>query len=257
MENYYYVATALPPLQFGVTPEMTFADFCHLLEDNLDKEDYLKTVVLRRYYDIENIRAFWKKQPLDPRGNYNEVDLESAILSHEGLPEYVYDFLDKYDSKERRLEYFPELIVSYFQNEIKKAKGFLKRYLEFEREWRLVFTAFRAKQLGRDINVELQFEDPYDDFVAQILAQKDAKSFVPPNGYQELAAIFEEHANDPLALHKALGAYRFYHIEDMLGIDMFTIDRILGYMAELITLEKWFELDKKKGIERVDHAVGA
>ncbi|MBI4142664.1 thioredoxin domain-containing protein, partial [Candidatus Uhrbacteria bacterium] len=37
-----------------------------------------------------------------------------------------------------------------------------------------VLTALRAKQSGRDLAVELQFEDPKDPFVLQILSQKDS-----------------------------------------------------------------------------------
>lgn len=252
MKNYYFVATALPPLQFGVTPEMNFEEFTWLLKMNLTPEDYKSTQVIRRYYDIQNIRSFWKGEELDPRGNLNEVDLEEALLSREGLPEYVYDFIDRYDSNESRLQNFPALVAAYFQEESKEAEGLLREYLEFERGWRLVLVGFRAKQLGKDLATELQFEDPQDDLVVQILAQKDAKTFVPPDGYQDLQPIFEAHVNDPLGLHMALCEYRYKKLESFAGIDLFSLDRILGYMARLILIEKWIELDKKKGLDIAD-----
>lgn len=255
MTNYYFVATALPPLQLGVPPEISFQEFEYLLEDNLTADDYAKTQVIRCYYDIQNIRAFWKKEELDPRGNLNELTLEEALLTREGLPDYVYDFLDAYDSLEDRLHYFPRLVANFFQQESEHAEGFLQEYLNFEREWRLVLTGFRAKQLGRDLAAELQFEDPQDDFVAQILAQKDAKVFLPPDGYEDLQPLFEEHGTSPLELYQAMCEYRFYKIESFLGTDLFSIDVILGYMAQLITVEKWMELDKKKGLDIMNQVV--
>lgn len=255
MNNYYFVATALPPLQLGVPPDISFPDFITLLHDNLTPEDFEKTKVIRRYYDIQNIRAFWLEKSLDPRGNLNKVDLEEALLSGEGLPGYVYEFINAYDTLEKKLEYFPALLAAYYSNEISKASGFLKKFLEFEREWRLIFTAFRSKLLSRDLNTELQFENPENDFVAQILAQKDAKAFITPEGYNELQPLFEEHASDPLRLYKAISEYRFYKIEEMLNVDLFSIDRILGYMVQLIIVEKWLELDKKKGMEIIDKTV--
>ncbi|MBA3957628.1 MAG: DUF2764 family protein [Parachlamydiaceae bacterium] len=254
-KNYYFVATALPPLQIGVPPEISFEEFETLLQDNLTANDDDKTEVIRRFYDIQNIRAFWKNESLDPRGGLNEIELETALLDQAGFPTYVFDFLNRYDSTKSRLEHFPELVSTYFTAEQKHATGFLQDYLRFEREWRLVFTAFRAKQLGRDLTKELQYEDPDEDLVAQILAQKDSKTFIPPNGFQELQPLFEEHSDDPLALYKALCEYRFSKVEEMLDIDLFSIDRLLGYMVQLIIVEKWFELDKQKGTEIVNQIV--
>lgn len=253
MRNYYFTATSLPPLQMGIPPEISFHAFQNLMHDNLSTSDLHKAEIISRYYDIENIRAFWKKEPFDEHGNLNEVELEEGLLARQDLPEYVYDFLDAYDNKESRLEHFPELIAKYFKVESEEATGFLKQYLSFEREWRLVFAAFRAKKLGRDVAKELQYEDPNDEIVAQIMAQKDAKTFVPPDGYEDLKVIFDEHGDKPLELFKALCEYRFHHIEEMLGIDVFSINYILGYMAQLITVEKWIGLDQQKGMNIVQN----
>lgn len=252
MTNYYFLATALPPLEIGFLPDITFIEFRDLLLANLTDADYAKTEVISRYYDIQNIRSFLKNEPIDPYGNFNVVELEEALVGREGLPDYVYRFLDTHESLSDRLRHFSSLSKDYFREEISRANGFLKDYLIFEWEWRLVLTGFRAKELGRDLLIEMQYEDPYDDFVAQIIAQKDAKNFIPPDGYQDLGIIFEEHKNDPLILHKALCEYRFQKIESMLGVDLFSIDRILGYMAQLIMVEKWMALDAQKGLKIVD-----
>ncbi len=253
--NYYFLATSLPELQIGYPPDINFLEFNFLLNVNLTKEDYALTKVMRRYYDIHNIRAFWNGESLDPRGFYNENDLEESLVTRMGLPEYVYTFLERYESKDERLYHFPSLITSYFKEESEKAEGFLKHYLTFEREWRLVLTGFRANKQGRDIVKELQFEDPYDEVVAQILAQKDSKSYEPPSRYGDLKALFEEHYENPLEMHQALCEYRFQKIEEMYEIDFFSIGRILAYLAQLIIVEKWLELDKKKGLEVIDTIV--
>lgn len=254
-KNYYFVATALMPLQFGMPPEMNFDEFINLLKINLSPEDYAKAEVIRRYFDIENIRAFWKGEGLDPNGNFDELELEEALLSGDGFPEYVYDFIATYDSKEQRLNHFSSLLVSFFNNEIKQAEGLLRDFLEFERAYRLILIGFRAKKLGKDLATELQFENPEDDLVAQILAQKDAKSFVAPDGFQDLQVIFEVNQNDPMNLHLALSEYRYKKYEEMAGVELFTIDRILGYMARLIIAEKLKELDKNKGLEIAEKAL--
>jgi hypothetical protein len=249
MTYYYFLASALPALQIGIPPEIEFQEFQDLLKDNLTPVDYQKVKVLRLYYDIQNIRAFWKNKELDPWGNLDENELEEALLAREGLPDYIQDFLDHHTTLSSQLHDFQALPVAYFSTESKKNSGFIREYLSFERELRLVLTAFRAKQLNRDLTVELQFEDPDDDFVALILAQKDAKSYIPPDEYQEIKLLVETYTNDPLALHQALCEYRFKKIQEMLGVDLFSIERILGYMIRLIMVEKWQALCKKKGLE--------
>lgn len=253
--NYYFLATVLPELQIGHPPDINFHTLNALLSVNLTKDDYNLTKVMRRYYDIQNIRAFWNDEDLDPRGFYNENDLEESLVTRMGLPEYVYTYLEKYEGKEERLQHFPSLLIAYFKNESESATGFLKQYLTFEREWRLVLTGFRANRQGRDIIAELQFEDPYDEIVAQILAQKDSKSYEPPSRYSDLKALFEEHYDNPLEMHQALCEYRFQKIEEMYEIDLFSIGRILAYLAQLIIVVKWLELDKKKGLEVIDTIV--
>jgi len=253
--NYYFLASALPELQIGYPPDINFMTMDALMKVNLTKEDYLRTRILRRYYDIQNIRAFWLGEEIDPRGVYNEVDLEESLVTRLGLPEYVYSFLEKYDSKESRIKHFPALVTVYFKEESENAEGFLKEYLIFERELRIVLIGFRAKKMGRELAAELQYEDPYDEIVAQVLAQKDSKTYEPPSRFGDLKALFEQHSDEPLKLHQAICEYRFQKIEGMYEIDMFSIGRILAYLAQLIIVERWLELDKNKGLEVIDTIV--
>lgn len=250
--NYYFLAIALPPLTFGKAPEITFDAFERLLFDNLSKSDYHKTIVVRRYYDILNIRALLQGKPLDYHGNKEETDLEEAVLDLVNLPSYVIAFLTKYEKKQDRILHFPELIAAYFREEISHADGLLKRYLNFERDLRLVLVGFRAKQLGKDVAVELQNEDPEEEIVAQILAQKDAKSYAPPEGFEILKPLFEHYYSTPLEFYKALVEYRFNMIDELIGLETFSFDLILGYMLKLIEVEKWIELDKEKGLKVIE-----
>ncbi|WP_068468309.1 DUF2764 family protein [Candidatus Protochlamydia phocaeensis] len=256
MAKYYYVGTYLPPLSFDSPPDITFAEFDTLIRDNLTKRDYEKTKVIRAYYDILNLRSLWLREELDPRGELDRLELEEALVNHVGLPDYVYDFIAAHEKAEERVRHFPFLLAKFFQSAAEETDPFLREYLNFERELRLVWTGYRAKKLGRDLSVELQYEDPEEDLIAQLLAQKDAKVFEPPEKYQELKVMFEKYGDDPLALQQALDQYRVAYIEGMVDMaDAFSIERILAYMAQLIIIEKWFELDKNKGKEIVDTIV--
>lgn len=247
MRNYYFVVPSLPPLALNVRPEITFEELAARLAINLSKEDLEKTKVLRRFVDINNIRALLMEEGIDPRGNLNEKELDEALLVHTILPDYVFDFLDRFEKTADKIRNFSGLLAHFFNEEIPKQEGFLHRYLTFEREWRLVLLALRAKQLHRDVAKELQFEDPTNAIVAHVLAQKDSEIYEPPPEYAELKEVIASCYADPWAEHKAFAEYRFKKIAELAESTPFTIDQILAYMAQLMIIESMFELDKERG----------
>lgn len=252
MANYYFLGTLLPELRIGDPPEIGFNELDQLLQENLSTGDYAKTRTIRNLYDLSNLRAYWKGDPLDVNGNFTSSELEEAFVTHSMLPQFVFNFMDKYESNEDRLKYYPDLLATFFRNAIQNASGFFKYYLSLERELRLVLVAFRAKKMGKDIYKELQYENPEDDLIAQILAQKDSPSYEPPEKYEEIKTLFEQYEDHPIELQKAFLGYRFKKIEEKLGIDFFSMDRVLAYMIELIMVEKWQQMDKQKGLEIID-----
>ena len=256
MANYYFLGTILPELSIDQPLEISFREFEQLLKENLSNSDLAKIKAIRNYYDIINLSAYWKKEPFDPLGNLDEAGMEEAIVTRTMLPSYVFDFLDRYESKESRLHHFAELLSEFFQSQSSEGqleyKGFLKFYVEMERERRLVLMALRAKTLNRDLLKELQYENPDEELIAQILAQKDAPHYVPPEKYTDLAQLYYKYQEDPLQLQKALIEYRIRKIEEYLALDLFSMERILGYMVQLTLLEKWHKLDQQKGKELIN-----
>jgi hypothetical protein len=245
--NYYFLAASLPPLVLGEKPDFSFEELISRLDINLTKEDLQKTVVFRRFTDLNNIRMLFLEDAIDPRGNLNEKELDQALLLHDGLPDYVFDFLDQFESIAEKLRFFSGLISAYFAEEIAHEKGFLQNYLKFEREWRLIILAIRAKQLGRDITAELQFEDLKDPLVMDILAQRDATSYDPPADFVGLKEKYLSCGPDPWQQNKVVAQWRFQQIEELVEKPLFSIDWILSYMAQLLIVEQWNDLDESKG----------
>ncbi len=252
MKNYYFLVPSLPPLFLREKPDITFERLIANLEIGLTKEDLEKTRVLRRIVDISNIRSLLLEEKIDPRGNLNEKELDEALLIKNILPEYVFDFLDQFEKPADRIRNLSGLLSQYFAMEIPRAEGFLKRYLVFERECRLVLLALRAKRLGRDIVKELQFEDFTDPFVAQILAQKDADQYEPPEEYKELKELIASCYGDPWLENRVFAEYRFKKIDEMSEKQPFSIDQILAYMAKLMIVEYLLELDEERGKSILD-----
>jgi hypothetical protein len=238
--RYFYIGTMLPTLTFDQPSEISYTDFLRLLNDNLNRKDYRQTLVIRRMYDLLNIKSLWQREPLSPYGSLDTNEIHEGLLNQVTFSGYVYNFLDRYESTEERLRHFPSLLSDFFRKEIRGTEGILRDYLKFERELRLVLTAFRARKLGRDLSVELQYENPDEDFIAQLLAQKDAKEFDPPEDYEGLKTIFEKSGNDPLMLQRSLDEYRFNFIEGLVDMaDLFSMKRVLVFMLELLIVERW------------------
>lgn len=251
MHNYYFVAPSLPTLTLGEVPDLTFEQVMHRLRVNLSSQDLQKVAVLRRVIDLYNIRALYSKKPIDPRGNLNERELDEALLVKADLPDYVFEFLGKFDENKEKVRMFFGLLTRFYAEETEKAEGFLKQLLQFQRELRLVLVALRSKKTKRDVVEELQFEDFTDPFVAAILAQKDMEEYEPPPEFQDLKQNLIARGDDPWQQYKTVLEYEFYRIEVMTGYPLFSIDWILGYVARLMLVEKYSELDETQGEEIV------
>jgi len=253
MSNYYFVGSILPTLSFETESEINFLELDQLLKDNLTQKDYQKTKIIRRFFDILNLRSLWVNESIDPRGEMSVYEIEEALITNVGLPDYIFDFLARYQTLEDRLENFPFLLANFFKDAQQEPDPFLKAYFTFERELRLVMTGFRAKKLGRDLGLELRYENLEEEIINEIISQKDAKVFEPPEKYETLKFYFDKFGEEPLVLQKALDEYRFNFIDQLVDMsDAFSIERILSYMIQLIIVEKWFELDKAKGMQIVD-----
>lgn len=231
---------------------MTFKELRELLFLNLTSQDQSKLRELLRPIDLYNIRALWLGQPLDDRGQIKTKELEEELIVHEGLPVYIIEYLERYESLEERLRNFSSLYVSMYRDLKPGLKGFLLKYFHLERELRLILTALRAKQAGRDLSRELQFEDPTDPLVIEILAQKDMADFIPPREYEDLKALFVENSFDPQSLNRVILEYRFNKIEEMEEPQDFGIDRVLIYVAKFLLADSLAALDQAKGMEQLE-----
>ena len=247
MGHYFYLAASLPALQFSEEPTVDIEALRATLEQNLSKRDAKKLAALRLYIDISNLRPLLQEQEIDPRGNLGEKQLDEAILDRNILPQYVFDFLEKNETLVEKLQYFSVLLSQFYREEAVKQKGFLKKLFTFEREWRLVVLALRAKALGRNVVKELQFEDPTDPFVMQILTQKDAPQYEPPEEYREVKEMLQSCGKNPWEQNKAIALYRFNKVDEMNEATQFSMDWILAYLVRLTILEHWNELDQAKG----------
>lgn len=240
MARYYFLLNFFPSLYLEVRPDLTLEECKRTIFLNLSEKDKKLVRDFLLYIDLMNIKALWMDLPFYIKGNFSGKELEEALLVWGILPDYVYDFLERYPENQQRIHYFSELLYLFYSNQ---REGFLKDYFLFEKQLRLILTALRAKDYNRNIAQELQFEDPNEPFIAYILAQKDMASFEPPKEFEWVKALYNQHKENPRELHKAFLQARFDYLDEYEQKEIFTIDQLLVYLAKLYLVERWHILN--------------
>jgi len=254
MTGYFFLSSMLPPLNLGDKPGLSFQEIWELFRMNMTSGDLRKAHLIRRYVDLKNVWHLLKKQPIDVRGNFTQEELDEALLSREGLPEYLFEYCDSYENVEEQLRHFPKVYTSFFKEVDENERGFLKFYFNFERECRLVLAGRRSRLLGADLIEELQHEDFSDPFVAQIISQRDVNSFEAPSGYEELDERLTEEMDHPKKQYEVMASFRFEKIAQHVQDVVFSINYVLGYFVQFMIVEDWNiinEMPKSHGITEV------
>lgn len=250
MSRVFFLGSVLPSLRIGGEPQILFEELIMLYRDNLSRSDLEKVKAVRLYIDLKNVQKLLKNQPIDPRGNLSEKELDEAIVNQEKLPEFLFDYLEEFQETDEQLKHFSKVLITYFRDMEKKEKGFLKRYFRFEREWRVLLTGYRAKKLGIDPTGELQHEDFHDPLVAEVIAQKDAPFFEFPFEYVQLGEKLKE-VNSPEEQYHLMAEFRFSRVADEVQDDPFSIDYLLGYLVQLMIVEDDFAKSERRGNEHL------
>ena len=255
MSGYFFLSSILPPLRFGNEPEMAFDEVCTLYHQNLKASDWQKVCTLRKTIDLKNVQALLRKQKIDPRGLLSEKELDEAIINQEWLTEPLYDLLNGSDSRNDQLRHFSKVILAYYSEEEKRQKGFLSWYFRFQKEWKILLTAYRAKKLGRDLLPEIQHADFQDPIVAEILAQKEAQAFEFPYEYEALKEVIKAAQGDPQKEYEAMASYQLDRLREEVEDRPFSLDYLLSYLLQLQIVEEGIELDEQLGKEKLREIV--
>ena len=253
--GYFFLGSVLPPLKLGTEPELLFEDLIVLLKDNLSSSDYKKVEKIRRFIDLKNVKHLLQKRPLDVRGNLTEKELDEALVTRKGLPEYLYEHLEKYEQTSDQIRHFSQVFVTFFREMEKEEKGFLSFYFNFEREWRLLMIGFRSKKLNRDITGELQYEDFHDPLVAHLLAQKDSPHYEFPFEYQDFDEQIKKAKENPLDQYQILAEYRMSRLQEEVQDRPFMAAYALGYFVQFMLVEDWNQLNEQQGKEQLNAIV--
>lgn len=253
MNKYYFLLCSLPTINIGSKPDISFVELENYLDWNLSETDKKVLYDFKQYIDIKNLKNIWMGNHVDMRGNLDEKAISEASQTEDYFPSFVFEYLKKYESKDDRILNFASLENQFLKYQIENAKSnFIRSYFAFERDTKMVLAALRAKKLGVDLIKEIAIEDSKDPIVETIFSQKDEREYHPPKGFEKLKGVFDKNQNAPTALNTAFIEYCFYSYFELTEGDLFNIDQILGYLANLILVEDYYNLDHDQGKSIVD-----
>lgn len=239
----FFVYSSLPPLDFDSKPDISTEGLLELFHLNLSQSQLKKVHTFQLWIDLHNLYGSF-----DKRGVYSKSTLTDLLKWEEKLPDYVFEFLSLYETSEAQERNFGWLISAYFQKERKRNTGFVREFLQFEHEWRVIMAGYRGKKIGKSLGRELSFEDMDDPIVAMTLSQKDTHTaFVFPYEYKDLEQIIASAGPDPSKQLSALANYRFNFYQQIIFENPFTLKALIAYMMALWILEDYYALKQDKG----------
>jgi len=247
--SYFFLGSVLPPLAVGRPLEWHFDELDVLLRDNMPQKDYQKIKTIRLYIDLKNVKQILQKNPIDERGNLTEKELDEALALEEGLPQYLFEHLRKYEDPKDQVRYFSSVFVQFFKEREENEKAFLSFYFHFEREWRLLLIGLRSKKMNRSLVGEIQYEDFHDPLVAYLLAQKDHPRFEFPFEHQKLEEMLSKAGSFPMQQYESLVKYRFQYLIERVQDKPFSLDYVLAYFVLFMLLDDWNRLSEEEGHE--------
>jgi hypothetical protein len=255
-DRYHYLISGLPDLHLEQEKVWTtVTEFKKQLEFELHPEDYeqVKLVFLRK--DHENLLEFLKSGTVDESNGANyslqdykaQVDLFSAIIPQPDiLPTYMADELREYsDDKDfNSVECSQELAESYHDYLMEHGGSFIREYTRLEYDIANLLTYLESRNHAMDPGEFLTGDSALTSHLREHLTKSMTKPadfdlFTEIICYAELPSIVEKEMKyDQL---------RWRLIDELLFFEAFTVDRVLGYLYQLMMIERWADLDEEKG----------
>ncbi|MBN1944310.1 MAG: DUF2764 family protein [Bradymonadales bacterium] len=189
----------------------------------VDEADRRGVVALLEFLDCRNLEARLQGvEVFDDRAVFSRAALEERV----DLPAYMTDFLELYESGAIAESYpFDALWRAYFGHLLRVAEearsSFLQEWAGFEITLRDALVLLRAEDLGEKGEPRL----------SGVLTEEGESHLTLLSAYAE--------ASNPLEGERVLDRGRLKKIEAISGIDPFSADAVLAYLAALLILDRW------------------
>jgi len=246
MADYYYLVTGLPELRLGQEGvPMAPLHFVDHLREQLAEEDrpLLDAYLLR--FDNENLLALLKGRPQQwsNLGTFTREELEAEMAAPFQAPLYMSEFLDERKRNPGAPVAEDKLHAGYQLYLANMEHPFLVGYAQFDALLRNAMAAING-QIAGDGSVGVLDLDVWSDRMrgsgAADLGLAAQWPFIT-----ELSLLLQE--GDLPALERKLDALRFAQIDELLAQDPFSAARLVGWLAQLLIVQRWVHIERGEG----------
>jgi len=222
--KYYRLLSMVPALpEAPEAPPLSLENLVEVCGEDVAGKDLELVQALLGFLDCRNVEALLQgHDTFDERAPLSRV----ALDEREDLPEYLEAFLEAHDSGSISDDYpFDALWRDYFTHLYETAdlsgSAFLMEWSVYEVTLRDAITRQRAESLG----------DKAEMRMSGVAAAEG-------ENHGALLSTLSEAAN-PMERERLLDTARLAKIESISGIDPFSTDAVLSYVAATMILDRW------------------
>ncbi|MFO7672052.1 MAG: DUF2764 family protein [Bacteroidales bacterium] len=259
--EYQYLISGLP----NISPEDTktwisIPDFRNYLEEHLHQDDFFQVRLLFLKHDRRNIIKYLETGEINPEsaGNFTTEDfndrdnLQQETGSSGGsIPPYMAEVLLKYGDgmgEVKASQISHELENGFYGYIMSNGCTFLKRFIEFDYNLNNLLTFIKARQHKIDQQMFISGDSSH----AQHLHNNPGKNIVKDHDFEHFDEIISFTGNPSFAEEeKRVDLLRWNVIEEMILFRNFSIDRVLGYLLQMLIIDRWSALNRKSGEKKL------
>jgi hypothetical protein len=219
-------------------------------------EDSQKIKLLFYPYDNRNLIniCLQKKVEWHPLGNYKKDQLLQYLNeSSNEIPEYLNIFYDEYMKGILPDEEFVlqnVIATRFYDFVLPRTDGFIYQWLSFNRDFRNILVAMSARQNGYQL--ENQFIG--NNSIVTKLKTDTSFNFGLQTDFpkiDQLIQMSEDH--QILGMEKQIDFIRWSKIDEISQFAGFSFDAVAAFMAKLILVHRWTNLDLEKGKKVIEN----
>jgi hypothetical protein len=261
MTDYYYLISSLPKIGLGEKHDkLDFYSVYNTILENVTASDKKLLQYLIYPNDNKNLIAAithrYKKPIVFHYFHQPSVFSKDVIYDFtnqfDQLPHYMQEFFE--DCKEDFavvpvLELEKVLLGRFYQEVFATGDEFLEKYYSFQLNLRNIAIALNSRLYGFYPQDEIIGESP----INRQLIKSTASDFNLGNEFPFIENLSEAlNSKDPNYISHQYDTILWNHIDEIVSFSFFNTHKLMGYVAHLLIIKRWMDLNKEEGRKRLD-----
>lgn len=257
--KYYYLIAGLPDI-IPDDKKLVFSSvqLRNYLEEELHPNDYELVKMFYLPWDHENIVnvLYNEKSEWDERGNYSPEAIEQLadkkqfdFVDTSMFPSYLIKFMESYHDNEEdfpKAEAIRHLTENWYEYLLSSGNSFVRELAGFKLNFSNILLALNGRKHGIPVESSLIGEND----ITQALKKNRTRDFGLSNEINDIESIIQIFETENILDRELkLDSFFWQFLEESTFFNYFTIERILAFVQKLFIAERWFLLDKEKGLK--------